>query len=100
MRAPLNVIVISGMLVASAFPPPAFGAGAGPPEALVKLERKVGLRIAHARGLGPIESDRRALVLDAERYEEKGEQAMKAGSYADAGNNFERANELLDKLGI
>jgi len=79
---------------------PARCGGSKPPDALVELERQVGLKVAHARGVGPVDPDKRKLLLAAERYEGKGEQALKAGDYVNAGNYFERAKDLLDQLGI
>jgi hypothetical protein len=72
----------------------------GPSPTLVKLEREIGLRIAHARDVGPVEPDRRRMLLEAQRYDAAGEDAISAGDYKSAEDDFARARRLLERIGM
>lgn len=72
----------------------------GPPPTLVKLEREIGLRIAHARDVGPVEPDRRRTLLEAQRYDAEGERALGADDYKSAEDNFLHAQRLLERIGM
>jgi hypothetical protein len=75
-------------------------AESGPSPALVKLEREIGLRIAHAREVGPVEPDWRRKLLEAQQYDAAGERALGAGDYKSAEDSFLHARRLLERIGM
>ncbi len=80
--------------------PPAGSNDNPPPGALVRLERTIGLRVAHARDAGVVDPDKRKLYLEAQEYDGKGEQALRTGDYGEARSDFLHAGQLLDTLGM
>jgi hypothetical protein len=97
MRCDTIAAVLAAVLVVGA---PARAAESKPPEELVRLERTVGLRVAHVRDEGPVEAEKRKLFLQAQQDDEYGEAALQAADYAKAESLFRRAGDLLDQLGL
>jgi hypothetical protein len=92
-------LILFAMAIAAASPG-ADSPGVSPPPDLVRLEREVGLKVAHARDEGPVEPEKRKLLFEAQQSEFKGEQALKAGDYDSARDYFEHADDALKKLGL
>ncbi|MFZ0890632.1 MAG: hypothetical protein WA005_19495 [Candidatus Binataceae bacterium] len=90
--------VLAAFAIGAAFALIGAGEGEQPPADLVRLERAVGLKAAHARDVGPVDPEKRKLLSEAEQSDLKGEDALKAGDYSGARDYFTRAMELLSKL--
>ncbi len=99
-RIPIWIAIASAAaIVLMAFSVPARAGDPAPPDDLVRLERQVGLRVAHVRDEGPVGSEERKLYLEAQQDDANGEQALKARDYGHAMSYFKHANALLDQLG-
>jgi hypothetical protein len=72
---------------------------ASPPQDLVKLERQVSLELAHVRDIGPTEAAKREQLFQARQFDQKGEDAIKAGDYKAAEDSLLRAQAILRQLG-
>ena len=68
-----------------------------PPD-LVKLEKLVGLELAHVRDTGPIDDAKRKKLFNAKQLEQKGEEAIKSGDYKSAEDNLLQARVILRQL--
>jgi hypothetical protein len=84
------------LMLAASGPPVAFAGDT--PAGLVSLEREVSLKIAHVRDEGPVDPAKRAMLSEAERLDQKGEQEMAAAKYQDASRDLLAANKILDGL--
>ena len=96
--------MVSGLLLGFVLlmlePLPAIAQTAGPPEDLVRLERSVSLRIAHARDEGPASMDQLKKIRDAQQADLEGESALKSGDYKSASAHFVKAGEILHEIGM
>jgi len=99
VRPPILIAIGLTAAAVGAFSLSARGGDLAPPEDLVRLERRVGLRVAHVRDEGPVGSAERKLYLEAQQDDANGEQALKARNYDQARSYFQHANGLLDQLG-
>ena len=77
---------------------PARSGDSGPPADLVRLERLVGLRVAHARDQDLAGAEDRKSYLQAQQDDALGEQALKARDYDKAMSYFRQASGALDAL--
>lgn len=68
------------------------------PGGLVALERDVSLKIAHVRDEGPTDPAKRAMLSEAERLDQKGEQEIAKADYQAASRDLLAANKILDDL--
>ncbi len=91
---------IVAAMVTLALAPLACAAGSNPPAELLRLEREVSLKMAHARDEGYTEPSKMKALVDAQAVDAEAEKALKAGEYARAENGFLRAKALLRNLGI
>ncbi len=101
VRPPILILIAIALAVvaAMAFVTPAHGGDLAPPQDLTRLERLVGLRVAHVRDEDPVASADRKLYLQAQQDDANGEQALKTRNYGQAMSYFQHANALLDQLG-
>ena len=83
------LIMASGPLAAFAHETPA---------GLIALEREVSLKIAHVRDEGPTDHAKRAMLSQAERLDQRGEQEIAAADYQGATRDLLAANKILDGL--
>ncbi len=98
-RWPILVAIASAIAMALiASSRPARCGDLAPPADLVRIERLVGLRIAHARDQD-LGSEERKSLLQAQQDDALGEQALKARDYDKAMSYFQQANGALDALG-
>ena len=77
---------------------PARSGDSGPPADLVRLERLVGLRVAHARDQDLTGAEDRKSYLQAQQDDALGEQALKACDYDKAMSYFQQASGALDRI--
>lgn len=96
----LITFAILSLLTTIAFAAPA---AAGPkdlkpPADLVKLEREVSLKIAHARGEGSTDPDKRHQLSGAEQLDAKAENEISAGDFRAAEDDLVKANALATEL--
>jgi len=77
---------------------PARCGDSGPPADLVRLERLVGLRVAHARDQDLGGAEERKSYLQAQQDDALGEQALEARDYDKAMSYFRQASGALDAL--
>jgi len=97
-RWPILIAIASAVAMALiTSPAPARSGDSGPPADLVRIERLVGLRIAHARDQD-LGSEERKSLLQAQQDDALGEQALKARDYDKAMSYFQQANGALDAL--
>ena len=68
-----------------------------PPD-LVKLEKLVGLELAHVRDAGPTEPAKRKILSDARELDKQAEDSIKAGDFQSAEQNLLKARVLLRQL--
>src|SRR5712671_4434073 len=68
-----------------------------PPD-LVKLEKLVGLELAHVRDAGPVDPAKRKMLFDARSLDQQAEDSIKAGDYKSAEENLLKARVLLRQL--
>ena len=73
-------------------------AAAPPPPDLVKLEKLVGLELAHVRDAGPTEPAKRKMLFDARSLDQQAEDSIKAGDYNSAEEKLLKARVLLRQL--
>jgi hypothetical protein len=91
-----RIVLILALILAAAGPLAAL-AGDAPP-GLIALEREVSLKIAHVRDEGPVDAAKRAMLSEAERLDQKGEQEITAADYNGASRDLLAANKILDRL--
>jgi hypothetical protein len=91
---------IFAAIVSFALPGPALAAGANPPPELLRLEREVSLKMAHARDEGITEPAKLKILTDAQAVDAEAEKALKTGEYERAENDFLQTKALLHNLGI
>src|ERR1700674_2386744 len=94
-RWPIVVSVAMALMVSSA---PARAGDSAPPADLVRIERLVGLRVAHVRDQDLAGSEDRKSFLKAQQDDALGEQALRARDYDKAMSYFQHANGALDAL--
>lgn len=90
------VILLPAMLLLCAVGR-ADAAAPAPPD-LVKLEKLVGLELAHVRDAGPTEPAKRKMLSDARGLDQQAEDSIKAGDYNSAEENLLKARVLLRQL--
>jgi hypothetical protein len=78
----------------------ALAGGPTPLPDLVRLEREVSLKMAHARDEGFTEDAKRKTLAEAETVDTEGEKALKAGEFERAEDDFLKTKLLLHNLGI
>ena len=91
---------IIAAVLSLALPPLALAAGANPPPELLRLEREVSLKIAHARGQGFTEPSKLKALSEAQAVDAEAEQALQSGDYQRAEGDFLKTKALLHNLGI
>ena len=97
-RWPILVAIASAVAMAlTVSPAPARAGDPAPPADLVRLERLVGLRVAHARDQD-LGSEERKSLLQAQQDDALGEQALQARDYDKAMSYFQQANGALDRI--
>ena len=98
-RWPILIAIAAAVAMALiTLPAPAHCGDPAPPPDLVRIERLVGLRIAHARDQD-LGSEERESLLQAQQDDALGEQALKARDYDKAMSYFQQANVALDRIG-
>jgi len=78
----------------------ALAGGPHPPADLVRLEREVSLKMAHARDEGYTDAARRKTLGDAQAVDAEAEKAMANGEFERAENDFLKVKVLLHDLGL
>ncbi len=68
------------------------------PADLAKLEKLVGLELAHVRDAGPTNPAKRKMLFDARQLDQQAEDSIKAGNYKSAEENLLKARVLLRQL--
>jgi hypothetical protein len=86
--------LLSGLLLLN---PVRLDAAPVPPD-LVKLEKLVGLELAHVRDIGPTEPAKRKMLSDARALDQQAEDSIKAGDFQSAEQNLLKARVLLRQL--
>ncbi|MGH7781289.1 MAG: hypothetical protein ACREQR_15855 [Candidatus Binataceae bacterium] len=92
------VLFLQVATIACAAPAAAGAKDLKPPADLVKLEREVSLKIAHARGEGPTDPGKRRQLSDAEQLDAKAENEIGAGDFRVAEDDLVKANALATEL--
>jgi len=89
---------VSGLMALIVLALPAFAQTTAPPRELTTLERQVSLKIAHVRIKGPTNAADLKQLGEAQRAQFAGEQAIAAGDYKKAEQDFLRANVLISAI--
>ncbi len=98
-RLPMLLAIASAVAMAlMASSRPARSGDSGPPADLTRLERLVGLRVAHARDQDLAGAEDRKSLLQAQQDDALGEQALKARDYDKAMSYFRQASGALHAL--
>jgi hypothetical protein len=100
MRSPLHrtrllAIVLPGLLLLSVAR--VIDASTIPPD-LAKLEKLVGLELAHVRDAGPTDPAKRKMLFYARQLDQHAEDSIKSGDYKSAEENLLKARVLLRQL--
>ncbi len=91
---------IVAAILSFALPSAALPADTNPPPELLRLEREVSLKMAHARDEGFTEPSKLKTLFDAQAVDLEAEKALKAGEYERAETDFLKTKLLLHNLGI
>jgi hypothetical protein len=98
MRTIARSFLLALMLSGFSFLAPIICVAAPVPPDLVKLEKLVGLELAHVRDAGPTDPAKRKLLSDARDLDQQAEDSIKAGDFQSAEQNLLKARVLLRQL--